>query len=112
MDGLWPLLLVRKVVSAYALRVDVGTRQGSFKMEASGIFKGAKVVRGADWEWKDQDGGKNMEGLVSEILGWEDEPTKDAVRVTWKEGQRANIYRLGRNGKVRSSMDLERSLHF
>ena len=92
-------------MSAYILRVDVGTRQGSFKMEACGMFKGAKVVRGADWEWKDQDGGTNMEGLVNEVVGWDDEATKDAVRVTWKEGQRANIYRLGKNGKVCSSMD-------
>ena len=79
-------------------------------MEARGIFKGAKVVGGTDWEWKDHDGGANMEGLVNEVVGWDGEATKDAVRVTWKEGQRANIYRLGRNGKVRSSMDLEGSL--
>lgn len=80
--------------------IEVGKRQGSIKLDARGIFKGAKVVRGPDWEWKDQDGGQNKEGEVKEIVGWKDETTKDAVRVSWKEGQRANIYRLGKDGKV------------
>lgn len=70
------------------------------KMEARGMFKGAKVVRGPDWEWRDQDGGPNMEGVVTEVTRWDEKSLRDAVRVTWKEGQRSNIYRLGRNGKV------------
>lgn len=28
-------------------------------MEMKGIFVGAKVVQGHDWEWGGQDGGKN-----------------------------------------------------
>ena len=34
----------------------VSKRQGSIKLAAKGIFKGAIVVRGPDWDWQDQDG--------------------------------------------------------
>lgn len=81
--------------------VPVGTRQGSFKVEARGIFKGAKVIRGPDWEWKESDGTSEMEGEVTEITGWSDDTLNDAVRVAWKNGPKGNIYRLGSNGKVR-----------
>lgn len=40
-------------------RVRVPTRAGSTKTEMKGIFVGAKVVQGHDWEWGGQDGGKN-----------------------------------------------------
>ena len=76
------------------------------------MFKGAKVVRGPDWQWRDQDGGSGMEGMVSEITGWDEQSVRDAVRVAWKEGQRTNIYRLGKNGKVRSSLNRNFFLKF
>ena len=31
---------------------------------AKGIFAGAKVVRGPDWDWGDQDGGDGQQGKV------------------------------------------------
>ena len=65
------------------------------------MFKGAKVVRGPDWEWKASDGGSEMEGEVTEITGWSDDTLNDAVRVAWKNGPTGNIYRLGTDGKVR-----------
>ena len=65
------------------------------------MFKGAKVVRGPDWEWKASDGGSEMEGEVTEITGWSDDTLNDAVRVAWKNGPKGNIYRLGTDGKVR-----------
>ena len=82
--------------------VPVGTRQGSLKLEARGMFKGAKVVRGPDWEWKESDRGPEMEGEVTEITGWRDETLNDAARVAWKNGPKGNIYRLGTDGKVRA----------
>ena len=78
----------------------MGTRQGSTKVETRGLFKGAKVVRGCDWEWRDQDGGPNTEGVVKEITSWDDEATKDSVRVAWKKRKGTNIYRVGKHGKV------------
>lgn len=39
-------------------RVRVPPRAGSVKIEMKGIFVGAKVVQGHDWEWGGQDGGE------------------------------------------------------
>ena len=80
--------------------IPVGKRQGATKLEARGMFKGAKVTRGPDWEWKDQDNQPPMEGEVTEVTSWSDETNNDAVRVNWNKGPRGNIYRLGTNGKV------------
>jgi len=37
-------------------RVEVPSRKESRKVEAIGIFPGATVIRGPDWQWADQDG--------------------------------------------------------
>lgn len=42
----------------FSNRVRVPQRQGSTKVQLKGIFVGAKVVRGPDWEWGVQDGGE------------------------------------------------------
>lgn len=39
-------------------RVRVPPRHGAVKIEMKGIFVGAKVVQGHDWEWGCQDGGQ------------------------------------------------------
>ena len=64
------------------------------------MFKGAKVTRGPDWEWKEQDNQSPTEGEVTEVTSWSDETNNDAVRVNWNKGPRGDIYRLGKNGKV------------
>ena len=42
-------------------------RRKSKKIMARGIFPGARVVRGVDWQWEDQDGGNGRRGKVTEI---------------------------------------------
>ena len=64
------------------------------------MFKGAKVTRGPDWKWKEQDNQSPTEGEVTEVTSWSDETNNDAVRVNWNKGPRGDIYRLGKNGKV------------
>ena len=39
-------------------RALVEARRKSKKITARGIFPGARVVRGVDWQWEDQDGRK------------------------------------------------------
>jgi hypothetical protein len=39
-------------------RVEMGPRKGCAKVQMKGIFVGAKVVRGPDWDWSNQDGGE------------------------------------------------------
>ncbi|XP_076273657.1 ubiquitin fusion-degradation 4-like isoform X2 [Rhynchophorus ferrugineus] len=53
---------------------------------------GARVVRGVDWKWRDQDGNPPSEGTVTGELhsGW--------IDVTWDHGG-SNSYRMGAEGK-------------
>ena len=37
-------------------RVSIESRRKSKKISSRGIFPGARVVRGVDWSWEDQDG--------------------------------------------------------
>ncbi|CAL1541883.1 unnamed protein product [Lymnaea stagnalis] len=81
-------------------RRKVPRRRDSEKVQAKGIFVGAKVCRGQDWMYGNQDGGEGSEGLVYEIKDWD--PSKSGnseADVTWSSGTK-NTYRLGHSGKV------------
>ncbi|XP_065095255.1 E3 ubiquitin-protein ligase Ufd4 isoform X3 [Ochlerotatus camptorhynchus] len=56
------------------------------------ITQGARVVRGVDWHWDDQDGNPTGEGTVTGEIhnGW--------IDVKWDHGLR-NSYRMGAEGK-------------
>lgn len=43
-----------------AFRVICEARRKSKKVTARGIFPGARVVRGVDWQWEDQDGKRTL----------------------------------------------------
>jgi len=45
-------------------RAQVPPRKGSRKVEAIGIFPGATVIRGPDWQWGNQDG-----ELINVLIG-------------------------------------------
>ncbi|BFZ22874.1 hypothetical protein BsWGS_25913 [Bradybaena similaris] len=69
------------------------------KCQAVGIFAGAKVTRGPDWDWGNQDGGEGKIGKVSDIRGWDTESGRSVAHVTWSSGS-TNVYRMGHKGKV------------
>lgn len=69
------------------------------KIEMKGIFVGAQVARGPDWEWGQQDGGKGKIGTVMEIRGWDNISSRSVANVTWTSGS-TNVYRLGHKGNV------------
>ncbi|KAL8587293.1 hypothetical protein ACOMHN_045540 [Nucella lapillus] len=73
-------------------------RKASVKVRTIGLHPGAKVIRGKDWEYGDQDGGQGLEG---EVEGHEDAPEapRGLVRVRWSDGS-TQSYRLGVGGKV------------
>lgn len=56
------------------------------------MVPGARVVRGIDWKWRDQDGNSPGEGIITGELhnGW--------IDVTWDSGG-SNSYRMGAEGK-------------
>ena len=52
-------------INDFIFRVLLESRRKSKKITARGIFAGARVVRGVDWQWEDQDGGNGRRGKVS-----------------------------------------------
>ncbi|XP_063451139.1 E3 ubiquitin-protein ligase MIB2 isoform X14 [Pan paniscus] len=79
--------------------VTLSPRQGLPRIPLRGIFQGAKVVRGPDWEWGSQDGGEGKPGRVVDIRGWDVETGRSVASVTWADGT-TNVYRVGHKGKV------------
>ncbi|KAL4221756.1 hypothetical protein ACF0H5_020011 [Mactra antiquata] len=79
--------------------IPVSKRSGSKKIKPYGIFPEAKVRRGVNWNYGDQDGGEGEIGTVKVIkdygsLGHE----RDSVDVEWPSND--GIYRVGYRGKV------------
>nr|KAF6294337.1 mindbomb E3 ubiquitin protein ligase 2 [Pipistrellus kuhlii]KAF6294339.1 mindbomb E3 ubiquitin protein ligase 2 [Pipistrellus kuhlii] len=85
--------------TAHARPVTLSPRQGLPRIPLRGIFQGAKVVRGPDWEWGSQDGGEGKPGRVVDIRGWDVETGRSVASVTWADGT-TNVYRVGHKGKV------------
>lgn len=81
-------------------RVEVPPRSlnNNTLIQAKGIFKGARVVRGHDWDWENQDGGKGRTGEVMEIRGWDELSRRSVASVRWHRN--VNVYRVGHKGKV------------
>lgn len=96
-------------------------RKKSKKITIRGIFNGARVARGVDWQWDDQDGGcANQKGLnnaisqstvrrgkVCEIQDWSaaSGSVRSAAYVQWDAisgvtGGLKNLYRVGFEGMV------------
>ncbi|XP_058819165.1 E3 ubiquitin-protein ligase MIB2 [Topomyia yanbarensis] len=85
--------------TANSVGVCVPPRKEAIKIQLRGIFVGARVVRGPDWEWNNQDGGPNKTGRVMEIRGWDNESCRSVANVSWASGS-TNVYRLGHKGNV------------
>ena len=54
----------------------------------AGIFSGARVVRGVDWQWEEQDGGSGRKGKVTEVQDWSAASPRSAAYVLWDNGKR------------------------
>lgn len=72
-------------------------RRKSKKIPVRGIFPGARVIRGVDWSWEDQDGGNGRRGKVTEIQDWSSSSPRSAAYVMWDTGTK-NLYRVGFEG--------------
>ncbi|KAL3868374.1 hypothetical protein ACJMK2_041187 [Sinanodonta woodiana] len=78
-------------------RVAIEPRRKSKKITVRGIFPGARVVRGVDWQWEDQDGGNGRRGKVTEIQDWSAASPRSAAYVLWDNVSK-NLYRVGFEG--------------
>lgn len=96
-------------------------RKRSKKITMRGLFPGARVVRGVDWQWEEQvmsrlesvlfgliqtsfqDGGPGRRGKVTEIQDWSAASPRSAGYVVWDNGAK-NLYRVGFEGMVRMTL--------
>ncbi|XP_071946064.1 E3 ubiquitin-protein ligase MIB2-like isoform X3 [Antedon mediterranea] len=88
-----------RFVTQHSVGVRMPKRQGGTKIQSRGLFPGAKVARGPDWDWNHQDGGEGKHGKVNDIRGWDTESGRSVANVTWSAGT-TNVYRIGHKGKV------------
>ncbi|KAK3088128.1 hypothetical protein FSP39_015105 [Pinctada imbricata] len=91
----------KRIDKPHASSVNVPKRAGSKKIKAAGIFPGATVMRGTDWEYSTQDGGNGQKGKVEDVRNFGSVAGgRNAVRVRWDKTGEANVYRVGCKGKV------------
>uniref|UniRef100_A0A023F2T6 RING-type E3 ubiquitin transferase n=2 Tax=Triatoma infestans TaxID=30076 RepID=A0A023F2T6_TRIIF len=86
-----------RITLPFSERVLVETRRKSKKLAVRGIFPGARVVRGVDWQWEDQDGGNGRRGKVNDVQDWSATSPRSAAYVVWDNGSK-NLYRVGFEG--------------
>lgn len=87
------------ITSSVGVPLPKRSSKSSVKITAKGIFVGARVTRGYDWDWGNQDGGEGKVGKVIDIRGWDNESRRSVANVMWSSGS-TNVYRLGHKGKV------------
>lgn len=71
----------------------------TFQIAMRGLFPGARVVRGVDWQWEDQDGGTGRRGKITDIQDWSAANPRSAAYVVWDNAAK-NLYRVGFEGMV------------
>jgi len=82
-----------RITTVGSERVLLDPRRKSKKIPIRGIFPGARVIRGVDWQWEDQDGGNGRRGKVTEIQDWSAASPRSAAYIIWDTGSK-NLYRV------------------
>ncbi|KAL1497181.1 hypothetical protein ABEB36_008180 [Hypothenemus hampei] len=82
---------------ASSIGIELPSRENQRKQILYGIFVEAKVVRGVNWEWGNQDGGPGQIGRVIDIKEWNDESYRSIATVHWFSGS-TYMYRVGYKG--------------
>ncbi|XP_060598805.1 E3 ubiquitin-protein ligase MIB1-like [Ruditapes philippinarum] len=97
--GAYDLRILDSAPTGFCLsfRICVDSRRKSKKITVRGIFPGARVIRGVDWQWEDQDGGNGRRGKVTEIQDWSAASPRSAAYVLW-DNVAKNLYRVGFEG--------------
>lgn len=73
------------------------SRFKSKKKKSKGLYPNARVVRGVDWQWEDQDGGNGKRGKLTELQDWSASSPRSAAYILWDHGGK-NLYRVGFEG--------------
>ncbi|KAL4220974.1 E3 ubiquitin-protein ligase mib2 [Mactra antiquata] len=78
----------------------VSPRKFAKRVSIQGIFRGATVMRGPHWKWKNDDGGTSEEGTVQSVETWAPDHVRGGVKVEWDKTKKQGTYRVGGEGCV------------
>lgn len=95
-------------ISHAFMRIDTGNSQAvaisprrfTKPVDISGVYKGATVMRGPHWKWKNDDGGGGDDGKVLDIVRWQGSSPRGGVKVKWRATKKEGTYRMGGDGFV------------
>lgn len=93
----------------FSFRILIDPRRKAKKLTFRGLFPGAKVSRGPDWNYGDQDSGEKKHGKIIEIQDWSKTHPRSAAYVVW-DNDRENLYRAGFNGMVSFTFEIRNLL--
>lgn len=88
-----------RIINPASKKIIMEPRKRSKKVAMRGLYPGARVVRGLDWQWEEQDGGPGRRGKITEMQDWSALAPRSAVYVVWDNGAK-NLYRVGYQGMV------------
>lgn len=80
-------------------RILIDPRRKAKKVALRGLYPGARVTRGPDWSYGDQDAGEKKTGKLIEIQNWAKTHPRSGAYVVW-DNNRENLYRVGYDGMV------------
>jgi E3 ubiquitin-protein ligase mind-bomb len=81
-------------------RILIDPRRKAKRLNFRGLYPGARVSRGPDWNYGEQDSGEKKTGKIIEIQDWSKTHPRSAAYVVW-DNNRENLYRVGIDGMVR-----------
>ncbi len=82
-----------------SFRILIDPRRKAKKVAFRGLYPGAKITRGPDWNYGEQDSGEKKTGKIIEIQDWSKTHPRSAAYVVW-DNNRENLYRVGFDGMV------------
>jgi E3 ubiquitin-protein ligase mind-bomb len=84
----------------FFFRILIDPRRKAKKLTFRGLYPGARISRGPDWNYGEQDSGEKKTGKIIEIQDWSKTHPRSAAYVVW-DNNRENLYRVGIDGMVR-----------
>ncbi|XP_041480155.1 E3 ubiquitin-protein ligase MIB2-like [Lytechinus variegatus] len=85
-----------RFVSRKETGILLGPRFGETKTVSRGLYPGAEVCRGKDWEGDEDD---DSRGSVREVCPFSERP-RSGVNVRWNQSRRITTHRVGYDGKM------------
>ncbi|CAF1398630.1 unnamed protein product [Didymodactylos carnosus] len=88
-----------RIITTNGETILMDPRRKSKKLAYKGLYPGARVARGKNWQYEDQDGDDSKRGKITDLQDWSKTHPRSGVYVIW-DNNRENLYRVGFEGMV------------